>query len=120
LRPDSPEVHLSLGQLLERTGDAKGAGASLAESERLRARIADRQAATFALEAARKLQALGDRAAALAQLREAVRLDDGNARAHYQLGLALRRQGRLAAARAAFAAAQKIAPWMTPPAAGAR
>jgi Flp pilus assembly protein TadD len=119
-RPDSPEAQLSLGQLLARRGDAAGSGAALAESERLRARLRDRQASTFALAAGETQLARGDLAGALGKLREALRLDADNARAHYLSGVVLRRQGHVAAAREAFAAAQRIAPWMTPPAPGAR
>ena len=37
------------------------------------------------------------------------------ARAHYQLALALRRQGAQADARAHFAEAQRLAPWIEIP-----
>jgi Flp pilus assembly protein TadD len=57
----------------------------------------------------------GELRAAIRELREAVRLAPQLARTHYQLALALRRQGAAADARAHFAEAQRLAPWIEIP-----
>ena len=115
LEPCTAEAHLSLGQMLERSGDTAGASAALAEAERLHAQTADEQAAAFALSrGADKLRG-GEVRAAIVELQDAVRLAPQLARAHYQLALALRRQGAQADARAHFAEAQRLAPWIEIP-----
>ena len=71
-----------------------GASAAFAEAERLNTQKADEQAAAFALSrGADKLRG-GEVRAAIVELKDAVRLAPHLARAHYQLALALRRQGR--------------------------
>ena len=49
---------------------------------------------------------------AIARFREAIGLDPKNAQAHYQLGLALRRRGDVAEAKAEFASARRLAPYL--------
>ena len=115
LEPRSAEAHLSLGQMLERSGDATGASAALAEAERLNARKADEQAAAFALSRGADQLRQGDVRAAIVELKDAVRLAPELARAHYPLALALRQQGAQADARAHFAEAQRLAPWIQVP-----
>jgi Flp pilus assembly protein TadD len=58
-----------------------------------------------------KLKA-GDRAAAIAQFREAVRLAPDNPQAHYHLGLALQRSGARAEAARHLAEAKRLAPYL--------
>ena len=115
LEPRSAEAHLSLGQMLERSGDAAGASAALAEAGRLNAQKADEQAAAFALSRGAEKLRQGEVRAAIVELKDAVRLAPQLARAHYQLALALRRQGAQADARAHFAEAQRLAPWIEIP-----
>jgi len=54
----------------------------------------------------------GDRPAALASLREAVRLDPASARAHYQLALVLRQAGAAREAARHFTEAHRLAPYL--------
>jgi Flp pilus assembly protein TadD len=56
----------------------------------------------------------GDFEAAIVHLREAVRLDAGNAQAHYQLSVALRRHGAGDEAAAHLAEARRLAPDLVP------
>ena len=115
INPASPEAHTSLGQLLGAQHDAAGAAAAFAEAERLNKLKADAQAAAFAVNAGLERMKRHDVGGAIAKFREAVGLAPDNAQAHFQLALALRRAGRLAEARAEFAAAQRLAPYLKPP-----
>jgi Tfp pilus assembly protein PilF len=72
-----------------------------------------------ALAAGLKKLALKDTATALGQLREAVRLDPENARAHYELARVLKTQGQPAEAGRHFAEARRLAPYLDPPPAAA-
>ena len=102
LRPDSIEAHQSLAQLLQQRGDADGARLAREEADRLARRKADAQASAFALSVGRQKLKAGDRPAAIAQFREAIRLAPDNAEAHYALGVALQQAGAAAEARAAL------------------
>jgi Flp pilus assembly protein TadD len=113
-QPDSAEAWIAIGQILQRRKDSKGASAAFAEAERLRKSKADAQAATFAVSTGMQKLEDGDVSAAVAQLREAVRLAPENAQAHYQLALALRQQGDTASADAHLAEARRLAPSMVP------
>ncbi len=71
----------------------------------------------MALAAGLKKLAMKDTATAIGQLREAVRLDPENARAHYELARVLRTEGQAAEANRHFAEARRLAPYLaTPPA----
>jgi protein O-GlcNAc transferase len=118
LQPQSSEAYLSIGQMLERQGDRAGATAALAEADRLNKRKADEQAAAYALNRGMAKLQKGDLPGAIAELKDAVRLAPQLARAHYQLGLALRKHGAVAEARAHFATAQQLAPYLEVPRAG--
>jgi Tfp pilus assembly protein PilF len=114
--PRSAEAHLNLGQVLRRLRDPEGASAALAEAERLNQLKVDRQAAVFAVDLGRRKLEKQDLAGAILSFREAVRLAPDLAQAHYELALALRRQGAGDEARAHFEAARRIAPYLAPPA----
>ena len=58
----------------------------------------------------------GDYAGAITRFREALALADDNPQAHYQLALALRKTGATEEARRHFEAANKLAPYLRPPA----
>jgi Flp pilus assembly protein TadD len=115
LQPRSAEAHLSLGQLLERQGDSTAATAALAVAERLNKEKSDEQAAAYALNRGTEKLRKGDVPGAVTELKEAVRLAPQLARAHYRLALALRQQGALRDARAHFAKAQQLAPYLEIP-----
>ncbi len=115
-RPESAEAHLSLGQMLRQAGEADAAAAEMREAERLNRKKADEQASTFAVGVGLQKLKTGDLAGAVAKLREAVRLAPDNAQAHYQLALALQQTGARTEARTHFAEAQRLAPYLRPPA----
>jgi Flp pilus assembly protein TadD len=110
LRADLIEAHQSLAQLLTQRGDEEGARRAQAEADRLTRRKADAQASAFALSVGRQKLKNGDRAGAIAQFREALRLADDNADAHYALAQALTQAGAVAEARKHFEMAKKLAP----------
>src|SRR5258708_15459028 len=115
LQPRSAEAHLSIGQILRQRGDAAGAGAALAEADRLRKLTGDDQAATFAVSAGLKKLAAKDLTGAIASFREAVRLAPEHAQAPYQLRLALHEAGATMEARPPLAAARRLRPSPAPP-----
>src|SRR5205085_6838954 len=105
----------TLGQMLQGKGDAADAAQAFAEADRLRKLTADAQAAVFAINAGRERVKQQDLAGAVQKFREAVRLAPDNAQAHYQLALALRREGRNEEAAKELAAARRLAPYLRPP-----
>ena len=113
LRPDSIEAHQSLAQVLQQKGDAP-ARTRRAEADRLARRKADAQASAFAVSVGRQKLKSGDRAAAIAQFREAIELAPDNAEAHHALALALQQTGAGAEARQHFEEAHKLAPHLYP------
>lgn len=115
LRPAEAAAHYSLGQVLQYSGDADGAREHLAEAERLRLRVqGEQEARVWTSVGVRELDG-GDPEVALASFRRALAAFEGYAPAHYQMGRALQRLGRDAAARAAFAKAQQLNPSLLPP-----
>jgi tetratricopeptide (TPR) repeat protein len=106
--PELPEAHLSLSQALQQRGDAQGAARARAEADRLNRRKADAQASTFALSAGRRLLEAGNRDAALAQFREAVRLSPDNADAHLALAESLKASGASVEARKHLEEARRL------------
>jgi tetratricopeptide (TPR) repeat protein len=112
--PQSAEAWISIGQLRQRQRDADGAAAAFAEADRIRKIKADAQAALFAIKTGMQQLQAGDIAAAVVQLREAVRLAPDNAQAHYQLALALAKSGAQEDARRHMADARRLAPGMVP------
>jgi Flp pilus assembly protein TadD len=110
LRADLIEAHQSLAQMLTQRGDREGAALAQAEADRLTRKKADAQASAFALSVGRQKLKTGDRPGAIAQFREALRLADDNAEAHYALAQALTQAGAVAEARKHFEMARKLAP----------
>jgi cytochrome c-type biogenesis protein CcmH/NrfG len=108
LDSDSAEAWLSIGQILQRRQDKPGSEKAFAEAARLRQKKADQQAATFAVSTGMKRLAEGDVAGAVAQLKEAVRLDAQNPQAQYQLGRALQQSGETGQAKMAFDEARRL------------
>ena len=109
------EAHTSLAQVLTAAHDAAGSAAALAEAERLNRRKADAQASVFAVNAGLERMKRDDVAGAVVQFREAVRLAQDNAQAHYQLAIALRRTGALEESRREFQIARRLSPFLKPP-----
>ena len=105
----------TLAQVLQQSGDQAGARAQLDDAERLRVRAAvQHEALVWTAVGVQKGEA-GDSSGALEALGRAVSVDDAYAPAHYQQGLLLRRLGDHAAARAAFARAQRLNPSLVSP-----
>jgi Flp pilus assembly protein TadD len=113
--PELPEAHRSIADILRRRDDEPGAASAMAEADRLIQRRADVQASLFALGTARSLLKKNDIAAAIEQLREAVRLDATNAEAHWELGRALDRTGDGSGARKHLAEARRLDPGLATP-----
>lgn len=88
---------------------------ALTEGARLNAEMANEQTAACALTRGADKLRQGAVGAAIAALKEAVRLAPHLAPAHHQLALALRCQGAQADARAHFAEARRLAPWIEIP-----
>jgi Flp pilus assembly protein TadD len=109
------EAHQTLAQMLAADGDAAGARAAQAAADRLNQRTSDAQASAFALSVGRQKLKGGDRAAAIAQFREALRLAADNAQAHYALALALEASGAVSEARRHFAEAARLSPALRRP-----
>jgi tetratricopeptide (TPR) repeat protein len=115
LRPDLPESHYTLAQVLDAKGEAARARAERQQAEQLRRRgELEQEAGVWTTVGTQKLDA-GDATAAVDCFRRAIALVDAYAPAHYQLGRALQRLGQLNAARAAFARAHELNPALIAP-----
>ncbi len=101
--------------MLQRRGDRAGSADAFAKASQIRQEKADGQAALFAINTGMEKLKANDAAAAVAPLREAVRLAPKNAQAHYQLALALARTGAREEARAHVEEARRLAPDLVPP-----
>jgi tetratricopeptide (TPR) repeat protein len=113
LRSDS-SIHYTLAQVLQKSGDDKGAKAEFAESERLRLRTeADQRASVWTAVGVQKLD--GDPQAALDLFRRATAASDQYAPAFYQMGRALQQLGKTQEAREAFARAGALNPALAAP-----
>jgi Flp pilus assembly protein TadD len=115
LNPSSADAYTSMAQVLDARNDKTGAAAAFAEADRLNKRKAESQASVFAVNAGRELMKRGQLQPAIAKFRDAVRLAPDNPQAHYQLALALRSAGATADARAEFAEAIRLAPYLRVP-----
>jgi tetratricopeptide (TPR) repeat protein len=115
LRPDVPGAHYTMARVLQAAGDAAAAQRHLAEAERLRARAQlEQEARVWTSVGTERLDA-GDSSSALECFRRAAGIFEDYAPAHYQMGRALQRLGRLDAARAAFARAHQLNLSLVPP-----
>jgi Flp pilus assembly protein TadD len=74
------------------------------------------QAALFATNSGRRLLNAGDLEGAISQFRAAINSSPDYAAAHFQLGLALRQQGKSEEAQKEFQKAVALDPQLTPPA----
>lgn len=115
LRPDLPAPHIVLARALATAGDEMGAQRESAEAERLRTLSENSQKAAALTAAGVQRLDEGHTTDAVDCFRRAIDAFDAFAPAHYQLGRALGRLGRLDAARAEFARAQQLNPALVPP-----
>ena len=115
LEPESWSVYYTLGRVLQLSGDARAARTQFAEAERRRRQAElTREAGVLTAVGTSRLDA-GDPVAAVRQFEQALAVFDAYAPAHYQLGRALQRLGRLEAARRAFVRAHQLNPGLVPP-----
>jgi tetratricopeptide (TPR) repeat protein len=106
LDPGSANAHYNRGLAARGTGNGGEARAGFLEARRLEPAYA----ADAALQLGTLLAESGDLEDALVLFEEAVAAEPGNARAHYNRGLALRLSGRLEEARAAYETSIRLAP----------
>ena len=119
LRPDAWGAHAALAVVLRLSGDEAGARRASEDAERRRLREqVERAAVVMTAVGVARLDA-GDLEAARERFAAAVATDDAYAPAHYQLGRALHRLGRVDDARRAFERAQHLNPSLVSPLAAA-
>jgi tetratricopeptide (TPR) repeat protein len=104
LLPDSPEAHIVMGDLAVEARDPDAAEAEFRKA----VLAADSGASRTRLAEALRLQ--GKFSDAIAQLREAIRIEPGYARAHSDLGLVLRAEGNVAEAVVEYREALRLDP----------
>jgi tetratricopeptide (TPR) repeat protein len=115
LHPDLFSARYALAQVLRAAGDERGARTAIEEADRLRDRTArEREALTWTSVGIQKVEAT-DLRGGLEAFTRATTAFEAYAPAHYQMGLVLRRLGRVDAARAAFERAQRLNPSLVPP-----
>jgi len=115
LQPDSAGAHTTLATVLRQLGDAEGAAAeSRAGMEIAKQKTGD-QAALFATNSGRRLLNAGDIEGAVSQFRAAISSSPKYAAAHFELGVALRQQGKSEEAQEEFRKATELDPRLTPP-----
>ncbi len=115
LRPDLTSALYTLARVLRQSGDEGAARRELQEADRLRTRgQLEQEASVWTATGTQKLET-GDAAGAQAHFERAIAIFGAYAPAHYQLGRALQKLGRLDAARAAFHRAQQLNSSLLPP-----
>jgi len=100
---------------LRQMGDAEGAAAEARAGVELAKRKTDLQAALFATNSGKRLRNAGDLEGAISQFRSAINAAHDFAPAHYELGLALRQQGKKEEATREFAEAGTLDPKLVAP-----
>jgi tetratricopeptide (TPR) repeat protein len=115
IRPDSWTAHAALATILKLAGDDDGSRRASAEAERRRTEDQrERTAVVMTAVGVSRLDA-GDADGARERFAAAVAVATTYAPAHYHLGRALHRLGRIDEARAAFAKAQQLNPSLVSP-----
>lgn len=104
LAPNSPDAHEVMGDLLIDAADAEAAEAEFREA------LTGEPSALLRTKLAEALRLQGRFPEAVAELREAIRLEPGSARAYSGLGLALRAQRNLGESTAAYKEAIRLDP----------
>jgi Flp pilus assembly protein TadD len=108
LQPDFAGAHNNLAAVLRQMGDTEGAAAESRVGSEMMKRQTDQQAALLALRSAEHLLNAGDLDGAISQFRAALNAAPENAKAHYELGLTLKRKGDLPGATQEFDTAHKL------------
>ncbi len=116
LQPDFAGAHTTLAGVLRQLGDGEGAAAESRAGTELAKQKTSEQAALFATNSGRRLLKAGDLDGAVSQFRVAISAVPNYAVAHFELGLALRQQGKMEEAQEEFRKAATLDPQLTPPA----
>jgi Flp pilus assembly protein TadD len=116
MQPDFAGAHTTLASVLRQLGDAEGAAAESRAGTEIAKQKTSEQAALFATNSGRRLLQAGDIEGAISQFRAAIDSAPNYAAAHFQLGMALRQQGKIEEAQKEFERAVALDPRLTPPA----
>ena len=101
--------------VLRQLGDAEGAAAEGRTGMEIAKQKTSDQAALFATNSGRRLLNAGDLQGAISQFRAAIGSSPKYAAAHFELGMALRQQGKSGEAQEEFRKAAELDPRLTPP-----
>ena len=118
LQPSFAGAHTTLATVLRQLGDAEGAAAEGKAGTEIAKQKTSEQAALFSTNSGRRLLQAGDVEGAISQFRAAINSVPNFAAAHFQLGIALRQQGKIEEAQREFKQAEALDPRLTPPASG--
>jgi len=116
LQPEFAGAHTTLAAVLRQLGDTEGAAAESRAGMEITKQKTSEQTALFAANSGRRLLNAGDIEGAISQFRAAINSSPNYAAAHFQLGLALRQQGKSKEAQEEFQKAARLDPSLTPPA----
>jgi len=116
LQPDFAGAHTTLATVLRQLGDAEGAAAESKTGAEIAKQKTSEQAALFATNSGRRLLNAGDLVGAISQFRAAINSSPNYAAAHFELGVALRQQGKIKDAQEEFQKAATLDPSLKAPA----
>src|SRR5260370_42506872 len=115
LQPDFAGAHTTLATVRRQLGDAEGAAAESKAGAEIAKQKTSGQAALFATNSGRRLLTAGDLSGAVSQFPAPISSSPNYAAAHFQMGMALRQQGKNAEAQKEFERAVPLQPHPTPP-----
>ncbi len=115
LQPDFAGAHTTLAAVLRQLGDAEGAAAQSKAGMEIAKQKTGEQAALFATNSGRRLRNAGDIEGAISQFHSAINSAPNYAAAHFELGMALRQQGKFEEAQEEFRRAAELDPRLMPP-----
>ena len=101
--------------MLRQLGDNEGAAAESRAGTEIAKQKTSEQAAFFATNSGRRLFHAGDLEGAISQFRAAINASPNYAAAHFELGVALRQQGKSKEAQEEFQKAATLDPGLTAP-----
>ena len=108
LQPDFAGAHTTLAAVLRQLGDTEGAQTETRTGAQIVKQTVGNQAALLATNSGRKFRSTGDLESAISQFRSAIASSPNYARAHYELAITLRQQGKAAEAAEEFTRAQEL------------
>jgi tetratricopeptide (TPR) repeat protein len=115
MQPDFAGAHTTLAAVLRQLGDDEGAAAESRAGAEIAKQKTSEQAALFATNSGRRLLHAGDLEGAISQFRAAINSSPNYAAAHFELGVALRQQGKFKEAQEEFQKAAKLDSRLTAP-----